>query len=181
MIFSCPKEAFSAPVGYWPVLGFAYSRSVHPGFPTNFDWDIQTGSYEGVEMLNPTAVDYENWQNQWGYTMTNLGPDDWPESSFSPYKGQNKILWNLTFDFDKLGAYIEPDEDGLYVFVISPKRTIIGLSKLFTNVQIVVAGVDPNKEWLSGEILSIDEESQTIDIRVPKPLSPSHLRKAVAV
>lgn len=171
MIFSCPAKAFPAPVGYWPVLGFAYSRSVYPEFPTNFDWDIRTESYEDVEMLNPTAVDYENWQNQWGYTMTNLGPDDWPESSFSPYKGQNKILWNLTFDFDKLGSYIEPDEDGLYVFMIAPKKPISGLADLFTNVQIVVAGADPNKEWLSREILEVDEGSQIIVIRVPKPFS----------
>lgn len=123
-------------------------------------------------MFNPTAADYENWQNQWGYTMANLGPDDWPESSFSPYKGQNKILWNLTFDFDKLGAYIEPDEDGLYVFTLEYRQTILNIAELFTNVQIVVAGADPNQEWLSGEIYSIEESSQTIIIRVPKPLSP---------
>lgn len=172
MIFSCPAETFPPPVGYWPVLGFAYSRSVYPEFPTNLDWYIQTESQDGAEMFNPTAADYENWQNQWGYTMANLGPDDWPESSFSPYKGQNKILWNLTFDFDKLGAYIEPDEDGLYVFTLEYRQTILNIAELFTNVQIVVAGADPNQEWLSGEIYSIEESSQTIIIRVPKPLSP---------
>ncbi len=173
MIFSCPAKAFPPPVGYWSVLNFAYSRVIYPEYPTHLEFLITDEfSGAGVEMINPTVLSYENWQKEYGYVMENLSPSEWPEQCFSPYKQQNRILWNLTFDFDKLGSYVEPDEDGLYVFALTLKETIgISLRELLENVQIVVAPADPNKTWLSGEILEVDSLEMTIILRVPKPFS----------